>query len=193
MKEGVWTKSVFKNLLQLAQMVYYSRVYEEENQWQKRTKENAQALVTAVKTATNQPEEKNAQRNTSEKGWAYYHCGKEQALRNQSSGWKIVQSQQCMGLRDAKMRAGYQAVWVPHVPHTHPPLPCQSFYSDCRIDGLHIFPLPSLRHAKKPRVDILPSLFYSWENWGLHRWSNLLMVKAKDSHMILITGAATAL
>ena len=71
-----------------------------------------------------------------------------------------------MGLRDMKMRAGCHAVWVPRLPHTHthPPLPCQSFYSGCRIDELHIFPLPSLRHAKKPRVDILPSLFYSWEN-----------------------------
>lgn len=43
-----------------------------------------------------------------------------------------------MGLRDMKMRAGYQAVWVPRVPHTHThPLPCQSFYSGCRIDELY--------------------------------------------------------
>ena len=81
MKTGVWTKSVFKKLPQLAQMVYYSREYEEGKQQQKRTKEKAQALVMAVKTSTNQPEEKNAQSNTGEKGWAYYHCGKEQHLK----------------------------------------------------------------------------------------------------------------
>ena len=58
MKTGVWTKSVFKKLPQLAQMVYYSREYEEGKQQQKRTKEKAQALVMAVKTAMNQPERK---------------------------------------------------------------------------------------------------------------------------------------
>ena len=30
MKTGIWTKSVFKKLLQLAQMVYYGKEYEEE-------------------------------------------------------------------------------------------------------------------------------------------------------------------
>ena len=36
MKTGVWTKSIFKKLLQLAQMVYYGREYEVENKRQKK-------------------------------------------------------------------------------------------------------------------------------------------------------------
>ena len=36
MKTGIWTNSVFKKLLQLAQMVYYGREYEEENKRQKK-------------------------------------------------------------------------------------------------------------------------------------------------------------
>ena len=51
-----------KKLLQLAQMVYYSREYEEGKQQQKRTKEKAQALEITVETVMNQPEEKNSQR-----------------------------------------------------------------------------------------------------------------------------------
>ena len=64
-------------MLQLAQMVYYSREYEEEKRQQKRTKGKAQALVMAVKTSMNQPEEKNAQRKPGENGWACYYYGKE--------------------------------------------------------------------------------------------------------------------
>ena len=77
MKTDVWTKSVFKKLLQLVQTVYYSREYEEEKRQQKRTKGKAQALVMAVETSINQSEEKNAQRNPGEKGWACYYGGKE--------------------------------------------------------------------------------------------------------------------
>ena len=68
-----------------------------------------------------------------------------------------------MGLRDMKMRAGYQAVWVPRVPHTHPHSLASHFTLAAGLMS-YIFSLPSLRHAKKPRAGILPSLFYSWEN-----------------------------
>ena len=68
-------------LLQLAQTVYYSREYEEEKRQQKRTKENTQALVMAVKNVMNQPEEKNVQRNPGEKGQACNYCGKEGHLK----------------------------------------------------------------------------------------------------------------
>ena len=46
-----------------------------------RKESKAEILVMAVKTAMNQPEEKNAQRNPGEKGWACYYCGKEGHLK----------------------------------------------------------------------------------------------------------------
>ena len=39
----------------------------------------------AMKTAMNQPEEKNVQRNPGEKGWACYYCGKEGHLKRSCS------------------------------------------------------------------------------------------------------------
>ena len=81
----VWTKSVLDNLLQLAQTVYYGREYEEKNERQRKTKEQAEAFTTeafttAMKTVLKQPE-KNAQRDPGEKGWACYYCGKEGHLK----------------------------------------------------------------------------------------------------------------
>ena len=35
----------------------------------------------AVRTAMNQPEEKNAQKDPGEKVWTYYHCGEEGHLK----------------------------------------------------------------------------------------------------------------
>ena len=113
MKTAVWTKSVFKKLLQLAQMVYYSREYEGGKQRQKRTNEKAQVLVTAVKTAMNQPEGKNAQRNPDEKGWACYHCGKEWHLKRscpQASKPCPAPHQVCKGPH-----------WRRHCPQRHRP------------------------------------------------------------------------
>ena len=66
-------------------MVYYSREYEEEKRQQKRTKGKAQALVMAVETSINQSEEKNAQRNPGEKGWACYYCREEGHLKQSCS------------------------------------------------------------------------------------------------------------
>ena len=63
------------NLLQLAQTVYYGREYEEKEERQKKTKEQAEALSMAMKTVLKQPE-KNSQRDPGEKGWACYYCGK---------------------------------------------------------------------------------------------------------------------
>ena len=77
---GIWTKSVLNNLSQLAQPVYYGREYEEKKERQKKTKEQVEALVMAVKTILKQPE-KNAQRNPGEKGWACYYCGREGHLK----------------------------------------------------------------------------------------------------------------
>ena len=68
------------NLLQLAQTVYYGREYEEKKERQKKTKEKAEALAKAMKTILKQPE-KNAQRDSGEKGWACYYCGKEGRLK----------------------------------------------------------------------------------------------------------------
>ena len=62
-------------LLQLAQIVYYSREYEEKKERQKRTKKQVEALTMAMKTILKQPE-KNAQRVPGENGWACYYCGK---------------------------------------------------------------------------------------------------------------------
>ena len=64
------------NLLQLAETVYYGREYEEKKERQRKTKEQADTLVMAVRTVLKQPE-KNAQRGPGEKGWACYYCGKE--------------------------------------------------------------------------------------------------------------------
>ena len=54
-------------LLQLAQTIYYSREYEKKKERQKKTKEQVEAPVMAVKTILKQPE-KNAQRDPGEKG-----------------------------------------------------------------------------------------------------------------------------
>ena len=43
---------------------------------QRKTKEQVEALVVAVRTILKQPE-KNAQRDPGEKGWVCYYCGKE--------------------------------------------------------------------------------------------------------------------
>ena len=67
-------------LLQLAQTVYYGREYEEKKERQKKTKEQVEAIVMAVRTILKQPE-KNAQRGPGEKGWACYFCGKEGHLK----------------------------------------------------------------------------------------------------------------
>ena len=67
------------NLLQLAQTVHYGREYEGKKERQKKTKEQAEVFTMAVTTVLKQPE-KNAQRDPSEKGWAYY-CGKEGHLK----------------------------------------------------------------------------------------------------------------
>ena len=45
MKTGIWTKSVFKELLQLVQMVYYGTEYEEENKRQKKDQGKTEAPV----------------------------------------------------------------------------------------------------------------------------------------------------
>ena len=67
------------NLLQLAQKAYYGREYEEKER-QRKTKEEVEALVMAVRTILKRPE-KNAQRDPGEKGWACYYCGKEGHLK----------------------------------------------------------------------------------------------------------------
>ena len=46
----------------------------------RKTTEQAEALVMAVRTILKQPE-KNAQRDPSEKRWACYYCGKEGHLK----------------------------------------------------------------------------------------------------------------
>ena len=68
------------NVLQLAQTVYYSREQEEKKERQRKTKEQVEALLMAVRTVLKQPE-KNAQRDPGEKGWAGYYCGKEGHLK----------------------------------------------------------------------------------------------------------------
>ena len=60
-------------------MVYYGMEYEEKKERQKRKKEQVEILAMAISTVLKQPE-KNAQRDPSEKGWAYY-CGKEGHLK----------------------------------------------------------------------------------------------------------------
>ena len=73
-------QSLDTSLLQLAQIVYYGREYEEKKERQRKTKEQAEALAMAVRTVLKQPE-KNAQRDPGEKGWACYYCGKEGHLK----------------------------------------------------------------------------------------------------------------
>ena len=63
-------------MLQLAQMVYYGREYKEQNKRLKRTRQKTESTTMAVRSALKQPE-KNAQRNSGEKGWTCYYCGKE--------------------------------------------------------------------------------------------------------------------
>ena len=67
-------------LLQLAQIVYYGREYEEKKERQKKTKEQAEALSMAMRSILKQPE-KNVQRDPGEKGWACYYCEKEGHLK----------------------------------------------------------------------------------------------------------------
>ena len=62
-KTGVWTKSVFEKLLELAQMVYYGKEYEEK----KRTRQRTKGPTKAVKSALKQPE-KNALKDSGKKG-----------------------------------------------------------------------------------------------------------------------------
>ena len=69
------------NLLQLAQTVYFGKEYEEKKERQKKTKEQAEALVMAMRTVLKQSENKNAQRDPGEKRWACYYCGKEGHLK----------------------------------------------------------------------------------------------------------------
>ena len=68
------------NLLQWAQAVYYGREHEEKKERQKKTKEQAETLVIAVRTVVKQPE-RNAQGDPGEKGWACYYCRKEGHLK----------------------------------------------------------------------------------------------------------------
>ena len=85
--------------LQLAQMVYYSREYEEKKERQRKTKEKVEALAMAMKNALKQPE-KNAQRDPGEKGRACYYCGKEGHLKwdcPQASKLPLVPCPVCKG------------------------------------------------------------------------------------------------
>ena len=74
------------NLLELAQTVCYGREYEEKKERQKKTKEQVEALVVAIRTILKQPE-KNTQRDPGEKRWACYYCGKEGHLK-----WNCLQA-----------------------------------------------------------------------------------------------------
>ena len=80
LKQAYGPNQSFDNLLQLPQTVYYGREYEEKKERQKKTKEQVEALVMAVKTILKQPE-KNAQKDPGEKGWACYYCGREGHLK----------------------------------------------------------------------------------------------------------------
>ena len=64
------------NLLQLAQSIIVGNM-RKRKKGRERRKEKVEALAMAVKTVLKQPE-KNAQRDTGEKGWACYCCGKEE-------------------------------------------------------------------------------------------------------------------
>ena len=81
-KTSIWTKSVFKKLLQLAQMVYYRREYEEENKSQEKDWTPAWLL---------DPIWNSLRKN--EKGRTCYYCGKEGCLKlDLSCPWLHVQS-----------------------------------------------------------------------------------------------------
>ena len=69
------------NLLQLAQAAYHGREYEQEKKRQKKTKEKAESLATAVGFALKLLEEKDAQNIPGQKGRACYYCGKEGHLK----------------------------------------------------------------------------------------------------------------
>ena len=80
LKWAYGTNQSLDNLLQLAQTVYYGREYEEKEERQKKTKEQAEFFTMAMRTVLKQPE-KNVQRDPGEKGWACYYCGKEGYLK----------------------------------------------------------------------------------------------------------------
>ena len=66
-KQAYGPKQFLDNLLQLAQTVYCGREYEEKKERQKKTKEQVEAIVMAVRTILKQPE-KNAQRERGKRG-----------------------------------------------------------------------------------------------------------------------------
>ena len=67
LKQAYGPNQSLDSLLQLAQTVFYGREYEEKKERQKKTKEEVEAIVMAVRTILKQPE-KNAQRERGEKG-----------------------------------------------------------------------------------------------------------------------------
>ena len=80
LKQAYGPTQSLDNLLQLAQTVCYGREYEEKKERQRKTKEQAEALVMAVRTILKELE-KNAPSDLGEKGWACYYCGKEGHLK----------------------------------------------------------------------------------------------------------------
>ena len=75
MKTGIWTNSVFKKLLQCAQMVNHGKEYEEEIQRKKKPWQKTEAPTMVVSLRIS------AQKNPDEKGWACYYCGQERHLK----------------------------------------------------------------------------------------------------------------
>ena len=73
MKTGVWTKSVFKNLLKLAQMVYHSKEYKEESR-RKKTDKRMKPQQWLLDQLWNRLR-KSAQSNLGEKGGTCYYGG----------------------------------------------------------------------------------------------------------------------
>ena len=61
-------------------MVYYGREYEEEKWQQKRNRQKIEAPTINVRYALNSLR-KNVQRDSGEKGWSCYHCGKDGHLK----------------------------------------------------------------------------------------------------------------
>ena len=57
-KQAFGPNQSLEKLLQLAQMIYYGKEYEEENKKQKRTRQQTEAPTMAVSSAMKQPEEK---------------------------------------------------------------------------------------------------------------------------------------
>ena len=72
-KQAFGPNQSFEKLLQLAQMVYYGREYEEG----KRTRQRTEATTKAIKSSLKQPEKK----CPGEMGWTCYYCGKEAHLK----------------------------------------------------------------------------------------------------------------